>query len=324
MPRPQPDPDPDGLWPSCDDEQPGVSIRPLSHADLAALLDHLEQYGRHQDPGDTLGSGAPVVAVRVRASVGRPGASAHAEHRRRRAIERAAWTRGLPWRVAAVLAAGVTAGLLVAQVAPGLAGRGRRVPEVAWELFLARVRPCEAVAVGVAAVRQGHLVAAEGAYRVAIDAEDLQAGPVAACRLGLLRLYQGDGVGAEEAFRLAVASGHAEAGPEAATWLGGLLARRGDADAGRAVLRQAVASGHYLYAPEAAMAIGLLLADQGGSRRPWRRWPSKLRPVTRTCRRGRRCCWAGCSGPRGRWLAPAGCLSGRSPPGTLRWPREPA
>jgi hypothetical protein len=26
--------DPDGRWPSCDDEQPGVSIRPLSHADL--------------------------------------------------------------------------------------------------------------------------------------------------------------------------------------------------------------------------------------------------------------------------------------------------
>jgi Tfp pilus assembly protein PilF len=142
--------------------------------------------------------------------------------------------------------------------------RGRRVPEVAWELFLGRVRPCEAVAVGGAAVRQGNLVAAERAYRVAIDAEDPEAGPVVACRLGLLRLYQGDGGGAEEAFRLAVASGHAEAGPEAATWLGGLLARRGDADAGRAVLRQAVASGHYLYAPEAAMAIGLLLADQGG------------------------------------------------------------
>jgi hypothetical protein len=54
--------------------------------------------------------------------------------------------------------------------------RGRRVPEVAWELFLARVRPCEAVAVGVAAFRQGNLVAAEGAYRVAIDADDPQAG----------------------------------------------------------------------------------------------------------------------------------------------------
>src|SRR5215218_9634372 len=98
MPRPQPDPDPDGFWPSCDDQQPGVSIRPLSHADLAALLAHLNQHDRHQDPGDTLGSGvpAPVLAVRVRASVGRPGASAAAEYQRRRAIEWAAWTRSLP------------------------------------------------------------------------------------------------------------------------------------------------------------------------------------------------------------------------------------
>jgi hypothetical protein len=71
MPRPQPDPDPHGFWPSCDDEQPGVSIRPLSHADLAALLAHLDH---NQDPDDALVSAvpAPVVAVRVRASVGRP------------------------------------------------------------------------------------------------------------------------------------------------------------------------------------------------------------------------------------------------------------
>jgi hypothetical protein len=117
MARPQPDPDPDGFWPSCDDQQPGVSIRPLSHADLAALLAHLNQHDRHQDPGDTLGSGvpAPVLAVRVRASVGRPGASAAAEYQRRRAIEWAAWTRSLPWRAAAVLTAGVAAWLLAAQ-----------------------------------------------------------------------------------------------------------------------------------------------------------------------------------------------------------------
>jgi hypothetical protein len=38
MPTPQ-RPDPDRDWPSCDD-QPGVSIRPLSQADLAALLAH--------------------------------------------------------------------------------------------------------------------------------------------------------------------------------------------------------------------------------------------------------------------------------------------
>ena len=44
--------------------------------------------------------------MRVRASVGRPGASAHAQYRRRRAAELAAWTHSLPWRIAAVLAVG--------------------------------------------------------------------------------------------------------------------------------------------------------------------------------------------------------------------------
>jgi hypothetical protein len=118
MPRPQPDPDPDGCWPSCDDPQPGVSIRPLNHADLAALLPHL-----NHDPGDTLNSGmpAPVLAVRVRAGVGRPGASAHAQYRRRRATEWAAWTHSLPWRIGAVLAVGLAAWLLAVQVAAHLA-----------------------------------------------------------------------------------------------------------------------------------------------------------------------------------------------------------
>ena len=121
MARPQPNPDPDGIWPSCDDEQPGVSIRPLRHADLAALLD---QHTHHEDPGDILRSGvpAPVRAVGVRACGGRPGASAAAEYRRHRTAERARWTHGLPWRVAAVLATGVTAGLLAAQLAPDSAG----------------------------------------------------------------------------------------------------------------------------------------------------------------------------------------------------------
>jgi hypothetical protein len=69
---------------TCDEEQPGVSIRPLRHDDLAALLARLHQHGHDQEPGHTFGSGgpAPVVAVRVRASVGQPGASAAAEYRR--------------------------------------------------------------------------------------------------------------------------------------------------------------------------------------------------------------------------------------------------
>src|SRR5918996_6666857 len=106
MAKPLPDPDRDGFWPSCDDEQPGVSIRPLRQADLAALLAHL-----HHDHDHIVRSGgsAPVVAVRVRASVGRPGASAHAEYRRRRAIQWAAWIRSLPLGGGAVVAPRVTA-----------------------------------------------------------------------------------------------------------------------------------------------------------------------------------------------------------------------
>jgi hypothetical protein len=107
--------------PSCDGQQPGVSIRPLRHADLAVLLAHLDH---GQDPGDTLSPGVPaaVLAMRVRAGVGRPGASAQAEYRRRRAPEVAAWTHSLPWRMAAVLAVGLAASLLAGQVAPDAAG----------------------------------------------------------------------------------------------------------------------------------------------------------------------------------------------------------
>jgi hypothetical protein len=118
-----PNPDPDRRWPPGDEEQLGVSIRPLSHADLQALLADLDHSNHDQrlltGPGGRWPtSGEPVVAVRVRASVGRPGASAQAEYRRRRAVERAAWTRGLPWRAAAVVAAAAAAGLLAAQLAP--------------------------------------------------------------------------------------------------------------------------------------------------------------------------------------------------------------
>jgi Nuclease-related domain len=117
-----PTPDSDRYWPSCDDDQPGVSIRPLSQADLAALLAHLNQH-HHEDRGDDLpGPGGPMLTVRVRASVGQAGASAHAQYRRRRAIEWAAWTHSLPWRVAAVAAGGLGVGLVAAQLLPALAG----------------------------------------------------------------------------------------------------------------------------------------------------------------------------------------------------------
>jgi Nuclease-related domain len=105
-------------WPSDDDHRPSGSVRPLSHADLQAILAHLGD-----DPDQLLaGTGAdrPVVAVRVRPTVGRPGGSAHARWRRRRADEWATWIRTLPCRVAATLGIAAAGGVLGSLLAPRL------------------------------------------------------------------------------------------------------------------------------------------------------------------------------------------------------------
>jgi len=105
-------------WPFDDNDRPSGSVQPLSQADLQAILAHLGD-----DPDELLaGTGAdrPVVAVRVRASVGRPGGSAQARWWRLRAAEWAAWTRTLPWRVAAILGIGAAGGILGNLVAPRL------------------------------------------------------------------------------------------------------------------------------------------------------------------------------------------------------------
>jgi hypothetical protein len=125
-------------WPFEDDDRPSGSVRPLSQADLQALLAHLS------DDHDQLlaGTGAdrPVVAMRVRASVGRPGGSAQARWRRTRAAEWALWIRTVPWRVAAILGIGAAAGLLGSLLAPrlGLAVGGLTAIAAGWGL---RFRP---------------------------------------------------------------------------------------------------------------------------------------------------------------------------------------
>jgi nuclease-like protein len=101
-----------------DEDRPSGSVRPLSQADLQAILAHLDS-----DPDQLLaGTDAdrPVVAVRVRATVGQPGASAQARWRQLRAAEWAAWTRTLPWRVAATLGIGAGGGVLGRLLAPRL------------------------------------------------------------------------------------------------------------------------------------------------------------------------------------------------------------
>jgi Nuclease-related domain len=130
-------------WPF-DDDRPSGSVQPLSQADLQAILAHLGD-----DPDELLAGGnadRPVVAVRVRASVGRPGGSAEARWRRARAAEWAAWTKTLPWRVAAILAIGVGGWLLGSLLGPrlGLVVGGLATMVAGWGL---RFRPSpEAVA----------------------------------------------------------------------------------------------------------------------------------------------------------------------------------
>jgi hypothetical protein len=104
-------------WPF-EDDRPSGSVRPLSQADLQAILDHFS------DDHDQLLAGTsadrPVVAMRVRASVGRPGGSAQARWRRMRAAEWAAWIRTVSWRVATVLGIGAGGGVLGSLLAPRL------------------------------------------------------------------------------------------------------------------------------------------------------------------------------------------------------------
>ena len=127
-------------WPFNDDaDRPSGSVRPLSQANLQAILAHL-----NSDDPDALLAGTsadrPVVAVRVRASVGQPGGSAQATWRRARAAEWAAWTRTLPWRMAATLGIGAGGGVLGSLLAPrlGLAAAGLAASTAGWAL---RFRP---------------------------------------------------------------------------------------------------------------------------------------------------------------------------------------
>jgi hypothetical protein len=119
----------------------GLTVRELNAEELQRFLD-----AHHGRPAELLDGGwaaldppehptggprtppAPTGAVPaepVTGSHGSPGRSALVEYRRRRALERAGWTRGLAWRVPLVAAAGVAAQVLAAQAGlprAGLAG----------------------------------------------------------------------------------------------------------------------------------------------------------------------------------------------------------
>jgi hypothetical protein len=105
-------------FPFDDDDRPSGSVRPLSQADLQAILAHLG--GDPEELVAGTGMDRPMVAMRVRATVGRPGGSAQAQWQRMRTAEWAVWIRTMPWRVAATLGIGVGAGVLGSALAPWL------------------------------------------------------------------------------------------------------------------------------------------------------------------------------------------------------------
>jgi hypothetical protein len=105
-------------FPFDDDDRPSGSVRPLSQADLQAILAHLNEDSDELLAGTS--ADRPVVAVRVRATVGRPGGSAQARWRQARGAEWAAWIRTVPWRVAVILGLGVGGGVLGSLLAPRL------------------------------------------------------------------------------------------------------------------------------------------------------------------------------------------------------------
>jgi hypothetical protein len=126
-------------WPFDDDDRPSGSVRPLSQADLPAILAHLAR----DNPDELLASTSadrPVVAVRVRATVGRPGGSAQARWQQARAAELAVWTRTLRWRAVVILGVGAGGGVLGGLLAPrlGLVLGGLVAVAASWAL---RFRP---------------------------------------------------------------------------------------------------------------------------------------------------------------------------------------
>jgi hypothetical protein len=110
--------------PDQDDPPVGVTIRPIRHQKLPDL---------RQLPAPTI----PTFGGQQQGgSFGTPGASAMAYYRRARAGEWAGFLRTLPWRLAAVIAAGGLAGTLAHAANPRLAGPAAAVAAAAlgWRL----------------------------------------------------------------------------------------------------------------------------------------------------------------------------------------------
>jgi hypothetical protein len=147
MARSQPHPDNERErfpFPWEDDDTPGLSVRPLTQADVEAILAQLPDEPDTDRPirPASRRRATPARRRRRRQAYGTPGASAEAEYQRRRAVEHVAWAHTLPLRLAAVALAGLGGGLVAAMASlpppPGWAASLAAAAGVWWRL---RFRP---------------------------------------------------------------------------------------------------------------------------------------------------------------------------------------
>ena len=101
----------------CCPDEPGVRIRPVTFAELEDYLEQLANPTQRPPLPRARVVGITSPQPRFLDQHGRPGRSAMAEYRRRRVADRQSWKPTLPLRIAAVLAAGVCTGLLMAAAA---------------------------------------------------------------------------------------------------------------------------------------------------------------------------------------------------------------
>jgi Nuclease-related domain len=101
----------------CCPDAPGVRIRPVSFAELEDYLEHLANPTQRPPHPRARLVGITAPQPGFLDPHGRPGRSAMAEYRRRRAAHWQSWQPTLPPRIAAVLAAAVSTGLLTAGAA---------------------------------------------------------------------------------------------------------------------------------------------------------------------------------------------------------------
>jgi hypothetical protein len=138
-------------WPDHDDDPPvGVSIRPIYLDQLPDVGGARSPHIPDQRPEPTIPAPPVTVDPERGSSYGEPGASALANYHRQRGVEWARFLRSMPWRLAAVGAAGALAGTLASSAGPRVAGPAAAVAAgaVGWLL-------CFRVSADTAAWRRG-------------------------------------------------------------------------------------------------------------------------------------------------------------------------